>query len=112
MVDLMKSSKTKSDSIKKYFIDFNTGMSIIRRLLKNEYISEFSDKDDKRVKRISLTEKGKNVLFSVIHKMTNIAEIIPGNLSKYDKVNLLELLNRIDIYHRNNIEDNMNQLIE
>ncbi|MEZ5059227.1 MAG: winged helix DNA-binding protein [Saprospiraceae bacterium] len=49
----------KMEIIEIHNLEAPTGIEIIKRLLKNELIEEFTDQEDRRAKRIQLTKKGK-----------------------------------------------------
>lgn len=48
----------KMEIIDLHNLEAPTGIEIIRRLLKNRLIEEFPDKEDKRAKRIKITQEG------------------------------------------------------
>ena len=55
---LKEKSLLKNELINKHLLEISSGSEILKRLIKNELIFEFPDENDKRAKRVSLTEKG------------------------------------------------------
>lgn len=93
-------SRTKMELIEKNIHEKTTGMEIIRRLLKNELIRQSDDQQDRRSKRISLTEKGREVLMQSFVKLDGVAELISGNLTEAEKNALHLLLQKLDDFHQ------------
>lgn len=71
---------TKSELIQNNISEFTSGMEVIKRLVKMGLVEEFPDKEDKRSKRVKLTEKGKGVLFQGFGRMQQVAKIIFAGL--------------------------------
>ncbi|MDX1939147.1 MAG: winged helix DNA-binding protein [Saprospiraceae bacterium] len=89
----------KSDLINQNLSEFSTGVEIIRRLAKAGLIEEFPDADDRRTKRIRMTEAGKGVLYEAYPKMTVVAKIVAGSLTEDEKDLLLQILGRLEKRH-------------
>lgn len=103
---MFKPSMTKSELIHYNLMDSVTsGADIIKRLLKYELIEEHDDENDKRSKRIGITEKGKQLMFNIFNKMDKVSGIITGNLSNDEKLFLLSYLKKLDHLHKD-IYDN------
>lgn len=92
-------SMTKMQLIEKNVHEKPTGLEVIKRLLKNKLISEKDDKDDKRSKRVFLTAKGKKLFFATLTQMGEVSKIISGNLSPTEKIQLFNLLKKLDDFH-------------
>lgn len=72
-----------------------TGIEIIKRLLKNQFIEEFADKDDKRAKRIKLTTKGRTELKRLKPKMDLIFSTFSESLGLNEKIQLSGILDKL-----------------
>ena len=92
-------SLTKTELINKQIIEKTSGTEIIKRLLNLELISEFPDPDDKRSVRVSITQKGKELIFSILPEMGIVSQIVTGNLSENEINTLSYLLKKLDFYH-------------
>lgn len=72
-----------------------TGIEIIKRLLSKGLIQEFNDSEDKRAKRVQLTDAGKTELERlkplVNAQFKNFAQALP----LADKLNLVAHLNKL-----------------
>jgi DNA-binding MarR family transcriptional regulator len=89
----------KTDLINYLFFEYTTGMEAINKLLKNEFIKETVDSDDKRAKLLCLTEKGKELLKEGYRQSTKVSEMIFKDVSA-DAIRLAnQLLGRIEQKH-------------
>ena len=94
---------TKSEVIQRNQLDFNTGIGIIRRLLQLGLLGEYTDQTDRRAKRLTITEAGRAAMEGVFAQMGQVMTIVVGTLNKTDQQVLLDLLQRLDDYHRQNL---------
>jgi MarR family transcriptional regulator, lower aerobic nicotinate degradation pathway regulator len=94
-----KGSLTKTELILLSAHEKTSGMEVIKRLLNNDLIEQFDDENDKRSKRISLTEKGKGILFQSFEAMGKVGMIGAGNLTFSEKEQLMYLLKKLDNFH-------------
>jgi DNA-binding MarR family transcriptional regulator len=92
-------SLTKMQLIEKNAHEKQTGIEIIKRLVKNGLFVEFPDENDKRSVRISATEKGKQVFKNSMRDITIVSKIMCGKLSDKEKGNLLDYLKKLNIFH-------------
>ena len=99
IVLLTHSSLSKTELIHKNVHEKTTGMEILKRLLKQGYIRQFDDAEDKRTQRVAITEAGKGVLFSVLGQMGDVTKIVTGNLTPLEKNSLAYLLRKLDHFH-------------
>lgn len=76
-----------------------SGMEVIKRLLKKDLLQERVDREDRRVKMISATEKGRAVFFDAIQRMQPIARLVCGKLSEQEVRALNMLLSKLDHFH-------------
>ena len=92
-------SLTKMQLIEKNAHEKQSGIEIIKRLVRNELIVESPDPDDKRSTRISVSEKGKAVFLESMKDITIAAKIMSGKLNDTEKENLLETLKKLNTFH-------------
>ena len=90
---------TKMQLIEKNAHEKQSGIEIIKRLVRNGLINESPDPDDKRSTRISVSEKGKNVFLESMKDITIAAKIMSGKLNDTEKENLLETLKKLNTFH-------------
>ena len=76
-----------------------TCMESIKRLVKEGVLSEETDPDDRRVKRVSLTPYGREVTEKVNQKMMALGHLLMGNLSEVEKKSLLPPLKKLLDFH-------------
>ena len=89
----------KNELIQKNTCEFTSGMEVIRRLERNELICSFNDADDKRAKRVKITEKGLSVFYSALPVLKKIGTVAVGNLSSIEQDQLLYLLQKLNVFH-------------
>ena len=100
-----RDSMTKTELSNHNLLEITSGNEIIKRLLKNGLIEEYNDPDDRRSKRVKITDKGKKLLLGTFAPMDNVSRIVAGNLRIDEKIELLTLLNKLDNFHKK-IHDN------
>jgi DNA-binding MarR family transcriptional regulator len=109
-------SMTKIQLIEKNVHEKPTGLEVIKRLLKHGLVNERNDENDKRSKRVFLTDKGKALFFATIDQMNKVALIVSGNLSIDEKTQLHALLKKLEDFHNpiylSHKEISINQLVE
>ena len=92
-------SMSKMQLIKKNLQDKATGIQIINRLLKNEWIEQKSSIEDKRSHLIQITTKGKEYLELSMQKIRKATNIVAGDLDYREKMQLIYLLDKLDKFH-------------
>jgi DNA-binding MarR family transcriptional regulator len=92
-------SLTKTQLIDKNIHEKPTGLEVIKRLIKNGYVEESADEKDKRSKRVTLTEKGKQIFFGTIPQMRKVSKIVCGKLTSNEKKQLFTLLKKLEDFH-------------
>ncbi|MEC5156347.1 MarR family winged helix-turn-helix transcriptional regulator [Chryseobacterium sp. MP_3.2] len=92
-------SLTKTQLIEKNAHEKQSGIEIIKRLVKNGLISEKPDAEDKRSVRVAVTPKGKEVFFETMKDITVVSKIMSGKLNEKEKNNLLMYLKKINTFH-------------
>ena len=91
---------TKSDLIYRNRHEKPTGMEIIRRLQASGLIEQTDDPDDKRSKQLHLTETGRQTLETHAAQMDHIAFLLSANLNGAEKLLLLQILEKLEIFHQ------------
>ncbi len=92
-------SLTKMQLIEKNAHEKQSGIEIIKRLVKNGLFTESPDGSDKRSTRISVTEKGKDVFQKSMKDITVVSKIMCGKLKDNEKENLLQYLKKLNTFH-------------
>jgi DNA-binding MarR family transcriptional regulator len=97
---MFRESMTKSELTHHNLMESVTsGADIIKRLVKHGYVEEFDDEDDKRSRRVRITQVGKLLMFKIFEEMDTVSSIITGNLTGDEKLFLLHYLNKLDNLH-------------
>ncbi|NUN08969.1 MAG: winged helix-turn-helix transcriptional regulator [Ignavibacteriaceae bacterium] len=92
-------SPTKSEVYFDTITELTTGAQIMKRLIKQGYVEETTDKNDKRAKRVRLTKKGEKIKGNVFNKLSESIKLKTGNLPQHDKDELLRMLSYIAAFH-------------
>ncbi len=92
-------SLTKMQLIEKNAHEKQTGIEIIKRLVRNGLLSESPDKEDKRSTRISVTDKGRKVFDESMKDITVVSKIMCGQLDQAEKEGLLDSLKKLNTFH-------------
>ena len=112
---LNKRNLTKTELILLSAHEKTSGMEVIKRLLTNELIEQTDDENDKRSKRISLTQKGMDVLMQSFEAMEKVGKIASGDLTNHEKIQLVHLLKKLDNFHNdiylNHREKNLDEIL-
>lgn len=90
---------TKIQLIERNGHEKQTGTQIIRRLLEYGMVEEKNDLEDKRSKRLNLTDKGKEYFHRSVEKVNMTSKILSGKLENSEKAELLELLRKLNDFH-------------
>lgn len=98
---------TKMDLIKKNVQEKPAGMLTINRLMLKEWITQESSEEDKRSKLISITTKGLEVLEQQMSKIRQATSIVSGNLSSSEKLELIKLLHKLNTFHQDIYDKNI-----
>lgn len=98
---------SKMDLIKKNVHEKPVGMQIINRLINQGWIKQRNSKTDKRSKVISISETGLQALGNQMDKIRQATSIVTGNLSQNEKMELIRLLNKLDVFHQQIYDKNI-----
>jgi len=89
----------KKELCHEMLIENSTGVEITKRLAQKGFIREETDPDDRRSARLSLTEKGKRLLFQGYEKLAAIHQGFLEDFTEEEKQQLVRLLSKINQYH-------------
>ncbi|WPU97809.1 winged helix DNA-binding protein [Mucilaginibacter sp. cycad4] len=89
-------SPIKSETIQSNIMELSSGSNMLIRLKKKGFVNEFSDKDDKRVRRLKLTAKGEDVLKNAVAIVQQAAHLLADGMSEEEMQSCIELLKPID----------------
>ena len=92
-------SYRKMELIKMHLLEPPTGIEVINRLLKKDLIEEFDDPDDKRARRIQITEKGKKVVRELTPPMQQVFGKMTAEISLNEKLHIISFLQKMHNYH-------------
>jgi DNA-binding MarR family transcriptional regulator len=76
--------------------ELSTGLNLLAGMKKKGYITEHHDPDDKRSKRLKLTNKGRKILESCYERFSKIPEIIFMDMSEQDIRLCIQLLKNVN----------------
>lgn len=90
---------TKMELIKKNVHEKPVGMQIINRLITQGWVSQSNSKTDKRSKVLRLNNRGLKTLELQMLKIRKASEIVTGDLTYSEKMELIRLLKKLDDFH-------------
>jgi DNA-binding MarR family transcriptional regulator len=96
---------TKIGLIEANIHEKTSGMEIIKRLIGLKLIEQSEDPDDRRSKRLKITELGRVEAIKQFQLLAPTMTLIAGNLSPYEKQILLSLINKLNIHHKEIFEN-------
>ena len=91
---------SKMDLIKKNVHEKPTGMQVINRLIANGWVEQTDSDTDKRSKILKITQKGLEVLDSLMAKVRQATNIVSGDLTYDERMELIRLLNKLNDFHQ------------
>ena len=91
---------SKMELIKKNVHEKPVGMQIISRLISQGWIEQSNSLIDKRSKMISITSKGLLALENQMSKIRKATEIVTGDLTHSEKMELIRLLKKLNDFHQ------------
>ncbi|WP_149274410.1 MarR family transcriptional regulator [Pareuzebyella sediminis] len=90
---------TKIQLIEKNAHEKQAGLEIIKRLVKRGLFVESPDPNDGRSKRISVSQRGRNLFLKSMKDVTLTSKVLTGQLPVSDKETLLHLLKELNLFH-------------
>lgn len=76
-----------------------SGSEVIRRLIAGELVDQWADTNDRRGKRIAITQKGRELLYTVFIDMGYVGKMVTGKLTFSEKLSLQYLLQKLESFH-------------
>lgn len=99
---------TKMELIKRNIQEKPVGMQIINRLIHQGWVEQHDSELDKRSKIIQITSKGISDLDKQMSKIRQATEIVTGDLTRNEKMELIKLLNKLNDFHQPIFSKNIN----
>jgi len=90
---------SKKEIAQKVVMEASTCFEIIKRLQKLNLTTEVTDKDDKRIRRVSLTAHGKDILAKATQQVLHLSTFLIGDLKEEEKGMILKVLKRLNDFH-------------
>lgn len=103
---------TKIQLIERNGHEKQTGTQIIKRLLEANLLEEKNDENDKRSKRLKLTEKGEKTFHESVKMVNQTSKILSGKLDGEEKNVLLNTLRKLNEFHSHIYTDYKNADIQ
>jgi DNA-binding MarR family transcriptional regulator len=91
-----RTNPRKSEVIYNNILDLSSGTNMLIRLMKKGLITEYDDKEDKRVKRLELTKAGKKTLIHAKEQVLKVVAMLAQDLTDTDKHLCMKILTPID----------------
>lgn len=98
---------TKMELIKKNIHDKPSGIQIINRLIRQGWVTQRICESDKRRKVIELTDDGFKILDRYMDKIRIATNIVSGNLIYSEKMQLINILNKLNFFHKQIFDKNV-----
>lgn len=86
----------KTDVIYAHLMELSSGMDMLNRLKNRGFINEYTDREDKRSKRLQLTTSGEKTIERAIERVKKMALMITHSMPKEDVLLCIKLLKGID----------------
>ncbi|QNH60987.1 MarR family winged helix-turn-helix transcriptional regulator [Hymenobacter sediminicola] len=90
---------SKTELIARNIHEKATGTEVIKRLLARGLVAEQPHATDRRSKLLTITEAGGAVLGQVFGPMGQASQLIAGDLTRAERIQLLYLLQKLDAFH-------------
>ena len=95
-------SYRKMELIKMHHVEPPSGIEVLKRLLNKQLIEEFDDPDDRRARRIRISETGKKELHTIMPKMQKVFQSMSAEMSLNEKLHVVAFLNLMSDFHTKN----------
>jgi DNA-binding MarR family transcriptional regulator len=92
----------KMELIDIHLLEAPSGIEVIKRLLKKGFIEEYDDREDKRAKRIKITEKGRQETDKLTPQMEEVYSKMAAEMTLKEKLHMVTYLQRLNEYHLKN----------
>ncbi|MDQ3290450.1 MAG: MarR family winged helix-turn-helix transcriptional regulator [Bacteroidota bacterium] len=105
-------SMTKSTLIQKNIQDIPSGTEIIKRLIRQGWVTETRHEADKRKVYLTINDRGKAALFASLEQLRKVSRIISGNLDIVEKQQLLRILKKLETFHHQQFLPNKDKSLD
>jgi len=95
LMSLTHGALTMGKIAQELYIKLPTASSLVDRLIEVGYVKRISDKLDRRITKIDLTEKGKQILTSAMKIKMKKMEFILNKLSTGEKKSLMSIIKNL-----------------
>ena len=95
----MVGSYRKMELVKMHMMEAPSGIEVLKRLLAKEFIEEYDDPNDKRAKRVKITDKGIIELESCLPIMNQVFDQMTAEMSLSEKLHFIGALRDINDFH-------------
>ena len=92
-------SYRKMELIRLHKLEPPSGIEVIKRLLKKEFIEEYDDPDDGRARRVKITHRGKAQIELLEPGMQQVFQQMTGGMNLNEKLHVLSFLRKMNAYH-------------
>ncbi len=89
----------KSDVINMNLLEPTTGTEILRRLIREGWLTQRPCTTDKRAKILSMTPAGHRMLAETLEEVVKVGDLLTGDLSIAQKQELLRILMHLNEFH-------------
>lgn len=107
-----RGTPAKNEVYKDTISELTTGTQMMKRLIDIGMIKELVDKKDKRIKRVTLTPKGKRIRENILEQSKLDLLLKAGNLSELEKQQLKSSLNYLEKFHSEIYQNDGDKSIE
>lgn len=96
-----RGNPTKKEVISEAIAERTSCVEAMKRLVKRGILKESTDKRDKRMRRVELTEEGHKLIQVIDGKMMNMGRLLMGNLNETEMKSLIPPLKKLMSFHEN-----------
>lgn len=90
---------SKKELIEKNMQEKTSGSEVIRRLIAAGLVKQKDSTEDKRIKKVFITNQGRELLYRVFNDMNHVGTIVSGRLTRAEKLVLQHLLQKLEDFH-------------
>lgn len=92
---------TKKEVARQSFLEQSSCFEALKRMTKNGLLADQGDPKDKRARRVSLTKKGQEVLDRAMHQVSQLSDLLVGDLTEAEKKDLIVVMSKLITFHEN-----------
>lgn len=93
---MQQKNPRKTEVIYDNLQELSSGTDMVNRLIKRGLIAEYADPEDKRAKRLQITETGKKVIYSCMGRVVKSSRMLMKDMGKDDKLLCVQLLKEVE----------------